>query len=371
MRRCPDCTYRLAPEAPTGLGPFADEAVWGLGSALRRAIATREVLSRRADFVSRAYARRTSATRAWRAEGTRTMTDRVQQILSWYSSENPGTLTNLARLLNHGALAGTGKLVILPVDQGFEHGPARSLRPQPAAYDPDYHFELAIEAGCNAYAAPLGSLEASAAQVRRRDPDRFSSSTTATRSRSSTSPSPPSPARWRMRCGSAASRLATPSIPAPGARNTMYEELREITLEAKRQGLVVIVWSYPRGSSLFEGRGDGRRRVRLRRDYRGAARRAHHQGQAPTAHIEQEEARKVYESVQDPDRAPSRSGSATSFRRRSTASASSSSRAASREAPEALLHDIRALAQGGAFGSIMGRNAFQRPRAEALALLRR
>ena len=53
-------------------------------------------------------------------------------------------------------------MVILPVDQGFEHGPARSFGPNPPAYDPRYHFELAIEAGCNAYAAPLGFLEAGA-----------------------------------------------------------------------------------------------------------------------------------------------------------------------------------------------------------------
>ena len=91
-------------------------------------------------------------------------TDRVRQILSWYASDNPGVLTNLARLLNHGTLAGTGKFVILPVDQGFEHGPARSFAPNPAGYDPDYHFQLAIDAGCNAYAAPLGFLEAGAAK---------------------------------------------------------------------------------------------------------------------------------------------------------------------------------------------------------------
>src|SRR5512132_743520 len=91
-------------------------------------------------------------------------TDRVKQILSYYASDNPGTLTNLYRLLNHGKLAGTGKLVILPVDQGFEHGPVRSFAPNPDAYDPDYHYQLAIDAGCNAYAAPLGSLEASAAK---------------------------------------------------------------------------------------------------------------------------------------------------------------------------------------------------------------
>src|SRR6266849_5220585 len=90
------------------------------------------------------------------------MSERVREILSWYGSDNPGTLANLARLMNHGRLAGSGRFVILPVDQGFEHGPARSFATNPAAYDPRYHFELAIEAGCNAYAAPLGFVEAGA-----------------------------------------------------------------------------------------------------------------------------------------------------------------------------------------------------------------
>ena len=89
-------------------------------------------------------------------------TSRVREILSWYPSDNPGTLANIYRLLMSGRLAGTGKLVILPVDQGFEHGPARSFAPNPAGYDPRYHFKLAIEAGCNAYAAPMGFLEVGA-----------------------------------------------------------------------------------------------------------------------------------------------------------------------------------------------------------------
>src|SRR6201993_2496544 len=92
------------------------------------------------------------------------MTPRVREILSWYGSDSPGTLANLARLLNHGRLGGTGKLVILPVDQGFEHGPACSFAVNPPAYDPLYHFQLAIDAGCNAYAAPLGFIEAGAAE---------------------------------------------------------------------------------------------------------------------------------------------------------------------------------------------------------------
>ena len=90
------------------------------------------------------------------------ITQRVKKILDWYESDNPGSKGNLARILMEGKLGGTGKLVILPVDQGFEHGPARSFAPNPAAYDPHYHFQLAIEAGLSAYAAPLGMIEAGA-----------------------------------------------------------------------------------------------------------------------------------------------------------------------------------------------------------------
>lgn len=58
---------------------------------------------------------------------------RVREILEGYGSASPGTLTNLAQILGHGRLGGTGKVVILPVDQGFEHGPARSFAPGPIA----------------------------------------------------------------------------------------------------------------------------------------------------------------------------------------------------------------------------------------------
>jgi len=118
------------------------------------------------------------------------MTDRVREILSWYASDNPGTLTNLYRMLNHGRLAGTGKMVMLPVDQGFEHGPARSFAPNPAGYDPRYHFQLAIDAGCNAYAAPLGFIEAGAAEFAGQIP---SSSRPTTRIRCTAGPIPSQP----------------------------------------------------------------------------------------------------------------------------------------------------------------------------------
>src|SRR5690554_2629545 len=91
-----------------------------------------------------------------------TITPAVRKILSNYESDNPGTKANLARILMQGRLGGTGRLVILPVDQGFEHGPARSFAPNPDAYDPHYHFQLAIHAGLSAFAAPLGMIEAGA-----------------------------------------------------------------------------------------------------------------------------------------------------------------------------------------------------------------
>ena len=65
------------------------------------------------------------------------MSEAVERILANYAGENPGVLGNLRRLLNHGRLGGTGKVVILPVDQGFEHGPARAFAPNPARLDPD------------------------------------------------------------------------------------------------------------------------------------------------------------------------------------------------------------------------------------------
>src|SRR5512140_2533019 len=173
-------------------------------------------------------------------------TDRVKQILSWYSSENPGTLTNLARLLTHGRLGGTGKLVILPVDQGFEHGPARSFAPNPDGYDPRYHFQLAIDAGCNAYAAPLGFIEAGAAEFAGQVPLILKVNNSDSLSKLGGAPISAVTASVKdaVRLGCAA--IGYTIYPASDARNAQFEALRAITEEAKAAGLVVVVWSYPR-----------------------------------------------------------------------------------------------------------------------------
>src|SRR5512146_1674083 len=162
-------------------------------------------------------------------------TAKVREILSWYSSENPGVKANLARLMNTGRLAGTGKMVILPVDQGFEHGPARSFAPNPAGYDPRYHFQLAIDAGCNAYAAPLGFIEAGAADFAGEIPLILKLNNSDVLY-DSPDPCPALTASVgdALRLGCAA--IGYTIYPGSAMRKEMYEDLRELAEEAKAAG---------------------------------------------------------------------------------------------------------------------------------------
>ena len=295
------------------------------------------------------------------------MTDRVRGILSWYGSDNPGTLTNLARLLNHGRLAGTGKLVILPVDQGFEHGPARSFASNPAAYDPRYHFELAIESGCNAYAAPLGFLEAGARDYAgaiplilkvndhdllhdEKDPHQALTGSVAD--------------ALRLGCVG----IGFTIYPGSMHRLEMYSQIRAYAEEAKRHGLAVIIWSYPRGSEISKAGETGI-------DVCGYA--AHLAAQLgahiikvkiPTAHIEQEAARKVYEKEEIPigtlgERIRHVVQCCFNGRRIVIFSGGPA------ESDAEVLEEIRGVLAGGGFGSIIGRNSFQRKKPQALKLL--
>src|SRR5512138_3498338 len=179
-------------------------------------------------------------------------TDRVRpvdQIMDNYRSDGPGVRANLYRMLTTGRLAGTGKLVILPVDQGFEHGPARSFASNPGGYNPLYHFQLAIEAGCNAYAAPLGFLEAGAAEFAGRIPLILKlNNHDVLHDEKDPLPSVTGSVGDALRLGCAA--VGFTIYPGSSHCNAMYEQLRGIAEEAKDCGLAVVVWSYPRGSAL-------------------------------------------------------------------------------------------------------------------------
>ena len=295
------------------------------------------------------------------------MTERVREILGWYSSDTPGTRTNIARLLNHGRLGGTGRLVILPVDQGFEHGPARSFAPNPPAYDPRYHFELALAAGCNAYAAPLGFLEAGAADYAGEIPLILKLNN----SDSLIGGADPCPAITgsvddALRLGCAA--IGFTIYPGSLARNEMYGQIRALAEEAKRKGLAVVVWSYPRGSGVSK---EGETAIDV---VAYAAQIAAQLGahlikvKPPTAHIEQAAAKKVYEKERVTI------GTMAERVRHVVQSAFNGRRIvifSGGEAKEtsAIFDEVRAIRDGGGFGSIIGRNSFQRPRDEAVKFL--
>lgn len=295
------------------------------------------------------------------------MTKRVREILSWYDSENAGVRSNLARMMNHGKLAGTGKFVILPVDQGFEHGPARSFAVNPPAYDPRYHFQLALDAGCNAYAAPLGFIEAGAAEyageiplilklnnhaVLHDEKDPISAVTGSVKD--------------ALRLGCAA--VGFTIYPGSAGEKAMYQELREIGAEAKAHGLALVVWSYPRGSSLSK---QGETALDV---VAYAAQIAAQLGaniikvKPPTSAIEQPEAKKAYDAAKvqlEPLSARVKHIIQAAFDGRRIVIFSGGPR----ESDEQLIGDVREIHAGGGFGSIIGRNSFQRPKEQALKLL--
>jgi class I fructose-bisphosphate aldolase len=294
------------------------------------------------------------------------MSERVREILSWYGSDNPGTKTNLARLLNTGRLGGTGKLVILPVDQGFEHGPARSFAANPAGYDPRYHFELAIKAGCNAYAAPLGFIEAGAAEFAGQIPLILKLNNSDSLSKGEPCSAITGSVDEALRLGCSA--IGFTIYPASGLRNAMFDQIRGMTEEAKRKGLAVVVWSYPRGSGISK---EGETAIDV---VAYAAQIACQLGahivkvKPPTAHVEQDAAKKVYEKQRIPV------GSLAERVKHVVQSAFNGRRIvifSGGEAKEtsAIFDEIRAIRDGGGFGSIIGRNSFQRPLGEALEFL--
>jgi class I fructose-bisphosphate aldolase len=294
-------------------------------------------------------------------------TARVKEILSWYGSDNPGTLTNIARLLNHGRLAGTGKMVILPVDQGFEHGPARSFAKNAEGYDPYYHAKLAVESGCNAYAAPLGFIEAIARDFAGDIPLilKINNSETLWSNKSPIS-ALTSSVDDALRLGCAG--IGFTIYPGSSERKQMYEEIAEASRRAKEAGLAVVIWSYPRGEQISK-EGETGVDVVAYSAHLAAQLGAHLiKVKPPTAHIEQDAARKVYEAQGIPvatmaDRV--RHVVQSCFNGRRIVIFSGGEAKGTKE----LLDEVRGLAQGGAFGSIMGRNAFQRPFPEAKELL--
>jgi fructose-bisphosphate aldolase, class I len=294
----------------------------------------------------------------------------VQKILSHYESDNPGTKTNIARILMHGKLGGTGKVLILPVDQGNEHGPARSFAPNPPAYDPHYHFQLAIEAGLSAYAAPLGFIEAGAGSYAGQIPLilKANSANSLSRLKEGATQAVTASVKDALRLG--ASAIGFTIYPGSDAAYDMMEEIAEMGREAKANGLAVVIWSYPRGGNLSR---EGETAIDV---CAYAAQLAAQLGahiikvKPPTAHIELDAAKKVYEAQKIDISTPA------ARIRHVVQSAFNGRRIVVFSGGEAkdldgVLDEVRAVYAGGGNGSIIGRNTFQRPKAEALDMLNR
>ncbi len=290
-------------------------------------------------------------------------TQKVRKILSYYESDNPGTKANLARILMQGKLGGTGKLVILPVDQGFEHGPARSFAPNPAGYDPHYHFQLAIDAGLSAYAAPLGMIEAGADTFAGQIPTilKVNSANSLARMKDQAVTGSVSDA-LRLGC----SAIGFTIYPGSDDQFEMMEEIREMAEEAKSVGLAVVMWSYPRGGDL-DKKAETAVDICAYAAHMAALLGAHIiKVKPPTAEIGLDAAAKAYQNIDTSTLAKRIEHVVQScFNGRRVVVFSGG------EAKDldGILGEIKGLYEGGASGSIIGRNTFQRPRDEAMSML--
>lgn len=295
------------------------------------------------------------------------MSEAVERILSYYAGEPPGVVANLRRLLQHGKLGGTGKVVILPVDQGFEHGPARSFAPNPPAYDPEYHPQLALEAGCNAYAAPFGFIQ----DVAHKYAGRLPLILKVNNNDAIGGPEEPCPAmtssvRDAARLGCSA--VGFTIYPGSQARNEMYQQVRDLVREARDVGLPTVVWSYPRGGNLSK-KGETAVDVVAYAAQLAAQLGAHViKVKPPTDHIELGDAKKYYEGMEIDTLAKRVAHvlkSAFDGKRLLIFSGGAA------KSTDDVLEEIKGLADGGAFGSIVGRNTFQRSQSDAVDLLHR
>ena len=295
------------------------------------------------------------------------ITQKVKKILDWYESDNPGTKANLARILMEGKTGGSGKLVILPVDQGFEHGPARSFAPNPAAYDPHYHYQLAIDAGLSAYAAPLGMLELGASTFAGAIPTilKMNSSNSLATSKDQAVTASVSDA-LRLGC----SAIGFTIYPGSEYAFDQMEELRELAEDAKAAGLAVVVWSYPRGPNLDKV-AETAMDICAYAAQMAALMGAHIiKVKPPTNNVSLEAAKKTYADNKI-------DGSTLAKRVEHVMQASFGGKrivvfsGGEAKGLDGLYEEVRGLRDGGANGSIIGRNTFQRPKKEAMEMLQK
>ena len=292
----------------------------------------------------------------------------VQKILSNYEGTPPGVKANLNRMLMTGKLGGTGKMIILPVDQGFEHGPARSFAPNPPAYDPHYHYQLAIDAGLNAYAAPLGMLEAGADTFAGQIPTilKVNSANSLIPSEAPKTQAITASVDDALRLGCSA--IGFTIYPGSSAALDMFSDIAMMREEAAAKGIATVIWSYPRGEALDKD-GETAADIGAYAAQIAALLGAHViKVKLSTDHLSLKEAKKVYEDEKidvstQAARVADVMKSAFNGRRIVVFSGGS------KKGANSVYDDARAIRDGGGNGSIIGRNTFQRERGEAIDML--
>lgn len=294
----------------------------------------------------------------------------VQKILANYEGDTPGVKANLARMLMTGKLGGTGKMIILPVDQGFEHGPARSFAVNPAGYDPHYHYQLAIDAGLNAYAAPLGMIEAGADTFAGQIPTilKMNSANSLMSATAGKDQAITASVDDALRLG--CSCIGFTIYPGSDMALGMFEEISALREEAAAKGIATVIWSYPRGEAISK---DGETAIDIAAY---AAQIAALLGahiikiKLSTDHLELAEAKKVYQA-QKIDIATQAARIAHCMQAAFNGRRIVVFSGGAKKGEDSVFDDARAIRDGGGNGSIIGRNTFQRPRAEALEMLGR
>lgn len=294
------------------------------------------------------------------------MSKQIAEILANYDSENPGVKANLYRMLNHGKLAGTGKMVILPVDQGFEHGPDRSFAKNEAAYDPHYHYQLAIDAGLNAYAAPFGMLSLGASKFAGQIPTILKMNSANSLLAKNSVPYQAITATIQDALELGCSAIGFTIYPGSDASLEMFTEIAELSREAKSHGLAVVIWSYARGGDL-DKKAETALDVISYAAHMAALLGAHIiKVKPPTAHIHQVEYKDNYQNLAIDDLAARIAHiKKCCFNGRRIVIFSGGVAKGDAE----ILAEIKAINDGGGNGSIIGRNSFQRPYDQGIKLL--
>lgn len=296
--------------------------------------------------------------------------ERVEEILSWYKHTNTSEQQdNLAKILNYGRIGGTGKLMILPIDQILEHGPGRAFESNPVMYDPLELAQFAVDGGFNAFAAPLGSLERGYEVLAKHNVPTILKVNSHTLMIPDNDNPKPSIHSWvddavRLGCSAVGFTLYPGSLHS----NEMEQQAKALIADARKAGLITILWVYPRGEGLIKGQeravdviaygvalgvslGAQIIKVKLPLDGYGIASNQEMgiYDQVPTQTLT-DRIKLVMKAAYNGHRIVIHSGG-------DFANA------------ETLENEMRSIREGGAFGSIMGRNAFQRPKVQALDLI--